>query len=91
MATSEAGVQTAVRGGHALFERMLANLEIRIRDERRRLAVLEASVTKAESQPTPSPALIEQLKQSIATLQSQIDEDQMSLADIRIESEMFCT
>ncbi|MCA1454780.1 hypothetical protein I6F35_16345 [Bradyrhizobium sp. BRP22] len=91
MATSEAEVQTAVRGGCALFKRMIANLEIRIRDERRRLAVLEASLKKAETQPTPDPALIEQLKQAIASLQSQIDEDETSLADIRIDFEMFCT
>jgi predicted nucleic acid-binding Zn-ribbon protein len=89
MATLEAEVQTAVRGGCALFERMLANLEIRIRDERRRLAVLEASLRTAESQPTRNPALIEQLKQAIASLQSEIDEDAMSLADIRIDFEMF--
>ena len=91
MAPSEAEVQTAVRGGCALFKRMIANLEIRIRDERRRLAVVEASLKKAETQPTPDPVLIEQLKHAIATLQSQIDEDEMSLADIRIDFEMFCT
>jgi chromosome segregation ATPase len=91
MATSEAEVQTAVRGGCALFKRMIANLEIRIRDERRRLAVIEASLRKAESQPKPDPALIEQLKQAIASLQSQVDEDEASLADIRIDFEMFCT
>lgn len=91
MATSEAEVQTAVRGGCALFKRMIVNLEIRIRDERRRLAVIEASLRKAESQPKPDPALIEQLKQAIASLQSQVDEDEASLADIRIDFEMFCT
>jgi chromosome segregation ATPase len=91
MVPSEEEVQTAVRSGCALFKRMIANLEIRIRDERRRLAVIEASLRKAESLPKSDPALIEQLKQAIASLQSQVDEDETSLADIRIDYEMFCT
>jgi septal ring factor EnvC (AmiA/AmiB activator) len=90
MATSEADVQTAVRGGCALFKRMIANLETRIGGERQRLAGLEARLRKVEGQPNPDPAEIEQIKQSISTLQGQIDEDEAGLADIRIDFEMFC-
>jgi len=91
MTTAEADVQTAVRGGCALFKRIIANLETRLRSERQRLAALRARLKKAEAQPKPDPAEIEQLKQSIATLQHDIDEDETSLADVRIDFEMFCS
>ena len=78
MTTAEADVQTAVRGGCALFKRIIANLETRLRSERQRLAALRARLKKAEAQPKPDPAEIEQLKQSIATLQHDIDEDETS-------------
>jgi hypothetical protein len=94
MATTEADVQTAVLGGCALFKKMITNLEARIRSERQRLAGLGAELRKAEGQPNPDLAQseqIEQIKLSIATLQSQIDEDQASLADINIDFHMFCS
>jgi predicted nucleic acid-binding Zn-ribbon protein len=91
MATTEADVQTAVRGGCALFKKIISDLEARLRSERKRLAVLEARLRKAESQPKPDPDEIEQLKQSIATLQRDIDGDETSLADVRIDFEMFCS
>jgi chromosome segregation ATPase len=91
MATTEADVQTAVLGGCALFKKMITNLEARIRSERQRLAGLGAELRKAEGQPTPDLAQIEQIKVSIATLQGQIDEDQASLADINIDFQMFCS
>ena len=91
MTTAEADVQSAVRGGCALFKRIIANLEARLRSERQRLAALQARVRKAEAQPKPDPDEIEQLKQSIATLRRDIDEDETSLADVRIDFEMFCS
>ena len=91
MTTAEADVQNAVRGGCDLFKRIIANLETRLRGERQRLAALGARLRKAEAQPKPDPAEIEQLKQSIATLQRDIDEDETSLADVRIDFEMFCS
>ena len=90
MTTAEADVQNAVRGGCDLFKRIIANLETRLRGERQRLAA-RARLRKAEAQPKPDPAEIEQLKQSIATLQRDIDEDETSLADVRIDFEMFCS
>jgi uncharacterized protein involved in exopolysaccharide biosynthesis len=90
MATTEAEVQTAVRGGCALFKRIITNLETRLRGERQRLAALIASLRKLEALPHPDPVEVDRLKQSIATLRGQIDEDEASLADVRIDYEMFC-
>jgi predicted DNA-binding ribbon-helix-helix protein len=70
---------------------MIANLVARIASERHRLANLSANLRKLEAQPHPDPAVVAQLKQSIATLRGQIDEDEASLADVRIDFEMFCS
>jgi septal ring factor EnvC (AmiA/AmiB activator) len=91
MATTEADVQTAVRGGCTLFKKMITNLEARISSERRRLAALGAQLRTAEGQANPDPAQIAAIQESIATLQGQIDDDQASLADINIDFQMFCS
>jgi septal ring factor EnvC (AmiA/AmiB activator) len=71
------------RGSHAR--------EARLRSERQRLAALHAALRKAEGQTPPNQAEIDRLKQDIATLQKQIDEDEAALADVRIDFEMFCS
>ena len=91
MATSEADVQTAVRGGCAIFKRMIANLETRIRSERQRLANLRARLREAEGQSNPDLVEIERLKEAISTLQGQIDQDETDLAETRVDFEMFCS
>jgi hypothetical protein len=90
-AAPAAEVGTAVRGGCSIFKRMIDNLEKRIAGERRRLAALSAQLRKAEDQRDPDQDLIGHLKQSITTLQKQIDEDEDALADVRIDFEMFCS
>jgi chromosome segregation ATPase len=90
MTTTEAEVQTAVRGGCAIFKRIITNLETRLRGERQRLAALAAGLKRLEAQPHPNPTEVEQLKHSISTLRGQIDEDEAGLADVRIDFEMFC-
>jgi chromosome segregation ATPase len=91
MATSEADVQTAVRGGCAIFKRMITNLETRIRSERQRLANLRARLREAEGQSNPDLVEIERLKEAISTLQGQIDQDETDLAETRVDFEMFCS
>ena len=91
MATSEADVQTAVRGGCAIFKRMITNLETRIRSERQRLASLRARLRELEGQSNPDPVEIERLKEAISTLQGQIDQDETDLAETRVDFEMFCS
>jgi chromosome segregation ATPase len=91
MATSEADVQTAVRGGCAIFKRMITNLETRIRSERQRLASLRARLREVEGQSNPDLVEIERLKEAISTLQGQIDQDETDLAETRVDFEMFCS
>jgi septal ring factor EnvC (AmiA/AmiB activator) len=90
-AAPAASVQTAVQGGCTLFKKMITNLENRLLGERRRLAALRAQLQTAQAKTNSDPDQIAGIELSISTLQSQIDEDEASLADIRVDFNMFCS
>jgi chromosome segregation ATPase len=90
MATSEAGVQGAVKNACTLLGGIVKSIQNAINSEQRRLSGLESQLKNLEAQQDPDQDHISQIRQLMAALRDEIDKDQADLVSAKTDFESMC-